>query len=114
MLLRRGATHGMIETYELQYSHEEGLSALVDDLCLYLGWNIEIGEDDEDGEQQQVDRLIASADRFHKAQASRGGGKIAGMRTALDARREVLTHLSALATSLLRDAGRSVRLLQQH
>jgi len=51
MLLRRGATYGMIETYDVQYSHEEGLSALVDDLCLYLGWNIEIGDDDEDGER---------------------------------------------------------------
>jgi len=51
ILLRRGATYGMIEAYDVQYSHEEGLSALVDDLCLYLGWNIEIGEDDEDGDR---------------------------------------------------------------
>jgi len=55
--------------------------------------------------REAFDRLIASAERFHKAQASRGGGKIADMRTALDARREQLTHLSDLATSLLRDAG---------
>lgn len=51
MLLRRGATYGMIEMYDVQYSHEEGLSALVDDTCLYLGWNIEIAEEDEDGER---------------------------------------------------------------
>ncbi|KAH9172210.1 hypothetical protein EDB89DRAFT_1966623 [Lactarius sanguifluus] len=51
MLLRRGATYGMIETYDVQYSHEEGLSALIDDTCLYLGWNIEIAEEDEDGER---------------------------------------------------------------
>jgi hypothetical protein len=51
ILLRRGATYSMIETYDVQYSHDEGLSALVDDLCLYLGWNIEIGEDDDDGER---------------------------------------------------------------
>ena len=50
-------------------------------------------------------RLIASGERFHKAQASRGGGKIADMRTALDARRDALTHLTDLATSSLRDAG---------
>jgi hypothetical protein len=50
-------------------------------------------------------RLIASADRFHKAQGSPGGGKIADMRTALDARREALADLTDLATSLLRDAG---------
>jgi len=51
MLLRRGATYGMIEMYDVQYSHEEGLSAVVDDdMCLYLGWNIETAEEDEDGE----------------------------------------------------------------
>jgi hypothetical protein len=55
--------------------------------------------------REAFDQLIAFADRFHKAQASRGGGKIADMRTALDARREALTYLSDLATSLLREAG---------
>jgi uncharacterized phage infection (PIP) family protein YhgE len=55
--------------------------------------------------REEFERLIASAERFHKVQASRGGGKIADMRTALDARREALTHLSDLATSLLREAG---------
>ena len=51
------------------------------------------------------EQLIASADRFHKAQASPGGGKIADIRAALDARREALAELTDLATSLLRDAG---------
>jgi hypothetical protein len=51
------------------------------------------------------DQLIASGERFHKAQTSRPAGKIADMRSALDARREALTHLSDLATSILRDAG---------
>lgn len=51
------------------------------------------------------DRLIASGERFHRAQASRLAAKVADMRAALDARREELTHLSDLATSLLRDAG---------
>jgi hypothetical protein len=55
--------------------------------------------------REAFDRLIASGERFHKAQASHGGGKIADMRTALDARRDALTHLTDLATSLLRDAG---------
>jgi hypothetical protein len=50
-------------------------------------------------------RLIASGERFHKAQASRGGGKVADMREAIDARRECLSQLSDLATPLLRDAG---------
>lgn len=51
------------------------------------------------------DRLIASGERFHRAQASPLAGKLANLRTALDERREALTHLSDLATSLLRDAG---------
>lgn len=55
--------------------------------------------------RKAFDQLIASGERFHKAQGSRGGGKMADMRTALDARREALTQLTDLATSLLRDAG---------
>lgn len=52
--------------------------------------------------REAFDRLIASGERIHKAQAS---GKVADMRTALDERREVLSHLSDIAASLLRDAG---------
>jgi hypothetical protein len=55
--------------------------------------------------REAFDRLMASGERFHKAQKSRPAGKLADMRGALDARREALTHLSDLATSLLRDAG---------
>jgi hypothetical protein len=55
--------------------------------------------------REAFDRLIASGERFHKAQTSRHAGKVADMRIALDARREALTHLTDLATSLLRDAG---------
>jgi hypothetical protein len=53
-------------------------------------------------QREAFDQLIALGERFHKAQKS---GKVADMRTALDARREALTELSELATSLLRDAG---------
>src|SRR6185436_3950265 len=49
------------------------------------------------------DRLIASGERFHKAQTS--AGKSGDTRGALDARREALTHLSDLAELVLRDAG---------
>jgi hypothetical protein len=55
--------------------------------------------------REAFDRLITSGEHFHKAQASRLGGKLADMRTALDTRREALTQLSDLATRLLRDAG---------
>ena len=50
-------------------------------------------------------QLLASGELFQKAQASRQTGKGADMREALDARREALTNLTDLATSLLRDAG---------
>jgi hypothetical protein len=52
--------------------------------------------------REEFDQLIALGERFHKAQKS---GKVADMRTALDARREALTELSELATSLLLAAG---------
>ena len=55
--------------------------------------------------REAFDRLIESGERFHKAQSSRLAGKLADMRSALDARREALTHLSDLATALLLDAG---------
>lgn len=48
------------------------------------------------------DRLLAAGQRFHQAQTS---GKFQDMRGALDARREALTRLSALAESLLSNAG---------
>ncbi len=55
--------------------------------------------------RKAFDKLIASGDHFHKAQASRSGGKVAEMRAALEARREVLTQLSGIAASVLKDAG---------
>lgn len=55
--------------------------------------------------REPFDQLIASGERFHKSQTSRSGGKVTDMRDALDARREALSELSDLATSLLRDAG---------
>jgi hypothetical protein len=50
------------------------------------------------------DRLIATGDRFRQAQTSRLSRKVADMREALDARREVLSHVSDLASALLQDA----------
>jgi hypothetical protein len=55
--------------------------------------------------RQAFDRLIASGERFHKAQTSRNAGKVADMRDALDGRREALMDLEDRATSLLRSAG---------
>lgn len=52
--------------------------------------------------REAFDTLLAAGQRFRKAQTS---GKVADMRGSLDARREALTHLSDLATTLLQDAG---------
>jgi hypothetical protein len=53
------------------------------------------------------DDLIATGKRLRPVQKSRLAAKAAEMRDSLDARREALTHLSDLATELLRDAGHS-------
>jgi hypothetical protein len=55
--------------------------------------------------REAFDRLVASGERFHKAQTSRSTGKVADMRATLEARREDLAKLSEFAASLLRDAG---------
>ena len=51
------------------------------------------------------DRLLEAGQRVRQAQTS--GGGIANLRESLDARGEALSHLSDLATVLLRDAGHS-------
>lgn len=50
----------------------------------------------------EFDELIATGQRFRKAQTS---GKMPNMREALDARREALSHLSDLAGAILHNAG---------
>jgi hypothetical protein len=55
--------------------------------------------------REEFDRLISTGQRFHKAQSSRVAGKASDMREALDARRDALSELSDLATSILHDAG---------
>lgn len=57
--------------------------------------------------REAFDRLIATGQRFRQAQTSGRAGKVTDMREALDARREALSHLSDLATALLRNAGSS-------
>jgi hypothetical protein len=52
--------------------------------------------------REPFDELMASGQRFRKAQTS---GKIPEMRDALDARREALAQLSSFATDVLSDAG---------
>ena len=52
--------------------------------------------------RDDFDQLIATGKRFRQAQKS---GKVADINGIIDARRESLTHLTDLATSLLQDAG---------
>lgn len=52
--------------------------------------------------RKDFDQLIALGERFHRAQKS---GKIADMHASLDARRQLLSQLSDIAASVLRDAG---------
>src|SRR5881398_1099579 len=52
--------------------------------------------------REEFDELIATGQRFRKAQTS---SKMLNMREALDARREALAHLSDLAGAILHDAG---------
>ncbi|HEX6730217.1 MAG TPA: hypothetical protein VF074_09415 [Pyrinomonadaceae bacterium] len=54
--------------------------------------------------REAFDRLTATGERFRQAQTSRLASKVADMRGALDARRDALSHLSDLATALLREA----------
>lgn len=55
--------------------------------------------------REAFDQLIATGQRFRKAQTSGLDGKVAEMRGALDARREALSDLAHLATALLSEAG---------
>jgi hypothetical protein len=57
--------------------------------------------------REAFDELIATGQRFRKAQTS---GKMVNMREALDARSEALSHLSDLATETLREAGHNASL----
>jgi len=50
-MLRRGATLQMIDLFSMNYTHDEGLSAVVDgENTVYLGWNIYVHPEDESGE----------------------------------------------------------------
>jgi hypothetical protein len=55
--------------------------------------------------REEFDRLLAAGQRVRDAQASGTAAEIAGTRESLETRREALSHLSNLATSILSDAG---------
>ncbi|KAG6331573.1 hypothetical protein ID866_7516 [Astraeus odoratus] len=50
-ILRRGGTLRMLHEFDMRYNHEDGLIAHDDDYNrYYLGWNIRLSADDENGE----------------------------------------------------------------
>jgi DNA repair exonuclease SbcCD ATPase subunit len=55
--------------------------------------------------REALDRLLVTGQRVRQAQTSQPAGRIADIRGSLDARSEALSHLSDLASELLRDAG---------
>ena len=56
-------------------------------------------------DREAFDRLLATSQRFRQSQTSQPAARMADLRESLDARREALSHLSDLATVLLREAG---------
>jgi hypothetical protein len=58
-MLRRGATVQMIELFTMSYSHNQGLSIVLDDgNRIYLGWNIRLHPSDYAGEEF-VDHIVS-------------------------------------------------------
>jgi hypothetical protein len=55
--------------------------------------------------REEFDRLLSTSQRFRQPQTSHTATRMADLRGSLDARREALSHLSDLATDLLREAG---------
>jgi hypothetical protein len=50
-MLRRGATTPMIGIFDMSYTHEDGLRAVINGNILYLGWNIDLHPGDLNGEE---------------------------------------------------------------
>lgn len=50
-LLRRGCTQQMIGLFSMEYTHEGGIKAVLDDgNVVFLGWNVALNANDESGE----------------------------------------------------------------
>jgi len=67
-VLRRGATHRMLQEFDMEYSREDGLIAHDTEYNRYfLGWNIRLSADDEAGEeymQYLVDDMETRPERW--------------------------------------------------
>lgn len=67
--LQRGVTIGMLHEYEVEYTHDEGLIARDEAYNrIFLGWNIRLSADDENGEmymQYIADDMLARPERWN-------------------------------------------------
>lgn len=75
--LRRGATIGMLHEYDVEYKHNEGLIARDEAYNrIYLGWNIRLSADDENGElymRYMADDMTARPERWNIVEDDDGG-----------------------------------------
>lgn len=75
--LQRGVTIGMLHEYDVEYRREEGLIARDEAYNrIYLGWNISLSADDENGDlymQYIVDDMASRAERWNIIQDDDGG-----------------------------------------
>ena len=65
-MLRRGATMGMIELFDMTYDHDDGLCAITEGNLVFLGWNIDLHPDDEFGEEYMNWILADMYDRHER------------------------------------------------
>lgn len=75
-MLQRGASLGMIHRFDMRYDTEYGLVATTDeDHDVFLGWNIELEDDDDDGEDFMnwiEDDIIERSERWDVQEDIRG------------------------------------------
>ncbi|KAG9309894.1 hypothetical protein JVU11DRAFT_9925 [Chiua virens] len=75
--LRRGVIIGMLHEYDVQYNHDDGLVAHDEaNNRIYLGWNIRLSADDENGEMYMrhlADDMEARPDRWNIVEDDDGG-----------------------------------------
>ncbi|VDC03359.1 unnamed protein product [Peniophora sp. CBMAI 1063] len=75
-LLRRGATLPMIERFDMDYTHADGLSVQNGDMRVYLGWNVWLDEEDGDG-GRLVEWLEEDMDARPERWVFESGGRVA-------------------------------------
>jgi hypothetical protein len=74
-MLRRGASAQMITLFQMSYTHEEGLLAVMNGNTVYLGWNISLQPEDHTGESYmewiEAD-IVNNPERWERAEDGDG------------------------------------------